>query len=112
MRFNREDLLRFIGRTYNTDQMVFSIIGNISPKRFTDLCNRYFADASTHLRNFERDRTDHYQPDTKTLQFSPRALHHRQSGLQSPGREANSVIAADQHVGWAFSQLLIELGGS
>ena len=34
--------------------MVFSIIGNISPKRFTDLCNRYFADAPTHLRNFEK----------------------------------------------------------
>ena len=75
MRFNREDLLHFIGRTYNTDQMVFSIIGNISPKRFTDLCNRYFADASTHLRNFERDRTDHYQPDTKTLHRSSHQGH-------------------------------------
>ena len=46
MKFTRDDLLRFIGRTYNTDQMVFSMIGNISEKRFTELCNRYLGETA------------------------------------------------------------------
>ena len=43
MKYTRDDLKRFVARTYNTDQMVFSVIGNVSPKRFREICDRYFA---------------------------------------------------------------------
>lgn len=75
MKFTRDDLLRFIGRTYNTDQMVFSMIGNISEKRFTELCNRYLGETASHPRTFERDRTDRYVPMTRTLHRSSHQAH-------------------------------------
>ena len=54
MKFTRDDLLRFIGRTYNTDQMVFSSIGNIAPRRIEAIAARYFADMPATVRSFCR----------------------------------------------------------
>ncbi len=75
MKFTREDLLRFIDRTYNTDQMVFSVIGNMSERRFTELCNRYLGEVAPHSRTFERDRTCHYVPMAKILHRSSHQAH-------------------------------------
>ena len=55
MKYTRDDLLRFVARTYNTDQMVFSVIGNVSAKRFKDTCDRYFGGMGESLRGFTRD---------------------------------------------------------
>ena len=43
MKYTRDDLKRFVARTYNTDQMVFSVIGNVSPKRFREICDRAYS---------------------------------------------------------------------
>jgi len=65
MKHSREDLFRFVERTYNTDQMVFSVIGNISEKRFRAICDRYFAEPVAATRKFARDRAGVYVPETK-----------------------------------------------
>ena len=76
MKFTRDDLLRFIGRTYNTDQMVFSMIGNISEDTLLPNCaTRYLGETASHPRTFERDRTDRYVPMTRTLHRSSHQAH-------------------------------------
>ena len=75
MRHSREDLFRFVERTYNTDQMVFSVIGNISEKRFREICDRYFACPAASERKFVRDRADIYVPETKTVHRNCHQAH-------------------------------------
>ncbi len=49
------DIKRFIGRTYNTDQMVFSLIGNISEKMFSEMVLKHFGDIPAVRRAFTRE---------------------------------------------------------
>lgn len=41
-RMHSEDIRRFVARTYTTDQMVFSLIGNLSEKAFRTVADRWF----------------------------------------------------------------------
>lgn len=75
MKHSREDLFRFVERTYNTDQMVFSVIGNISEKRFREICDRYFAGPAASARQFTRDRAGIYVPETKTTHRNCHQAH-------------------------------------
>ncbi len=75
MKYTRDDLLSFIGRTYNTDQMVFSVIGNHSPKRFQEICDRYFADIPANPRGFIRDLPPRYLPFTKFMSRNNHQAH-------------------------------------
>ena len=75
MKHSREDLFRFVERTYNTDQMVFSVIGNISEKRFREICDRYFAGPAASARQFTRDRAGVYVPETKTTHRNCHQAH-------------------------------------
>lgn len=72
MRFSKEDLLAFTARCYNTSQMVFSVIGNISPKRFVEICNRYFSQPAESVRNYTRNTQQEYKPFSKS---SNRCFH-------------------------------------
>lgn len=67
MKYRREDLLAFVKRTYNTDQMVFSVIGNLSFRRFTEVCDRFFGGIPSSVRNFGRDAVAEYKPFEKTI---------------------------------------------
>ncbi len=60
LKYNRSDILSFMERAYNTDQMVFSIIGNISESRFRTLCDSHFKDIPARIRQFERSKTEDY----------------------------------------------------
>lgn len=53
-KLNSEKIVNFIERTYNTDQMVFSTIGNISEKRFREIVDKYLAPISASVRRFQR----------------------------------------------------------
>lgn len=50
----RGQLVDYTGRTYNTDQMVFSSSANISHERFRAICEKYLGDIATNMRDFER----------------------------------------------------------
>ena len=56
MSFGPQELHRFVDRTYNTDQIVFSVIGGITPRRFKTVCDRYFGAVRPSVRTFSRDR--------------------------------------------------------
>lgn len=62
VKYGRSDILSFMERTYNTDQMVFSVIGNVSETRFRAICDRYFAGVEALPRAFERVATGDYTP--------------------------------------------------
>lgn len=75
MKYGREALLAFVGRTYNTDQMVFSVIGNHSPQRFREICDRYLADIPANPRTFVRDLPAAYQPFTRQINRNNHQAH-------------------------------------
>ncbi len=53
-RLTRDSIQNFVKRTYTTDEMVFSTIGNISPKRIEDIAQRYFGEIPASKREFSR----------------------------------------------------------
>ncbi len=53
-RFSGDSIRQFAARCYTTDQMVFSSIGNISPKRIEAIAMRYFGDVTPSTRTFSR----------------------------------------------------------
>lgn len=75
MKYTRDHLERFMARTYNTDQMVFASIGNISEARFMEICNRYFAPIPASTRGFARGGVGEYTPFTKTMHRSNYQAH-------------------------------------
>ncbi|GHV00289.1 peptidase M16 [Bacteroidia bacterium] len=62
-KLSREKIASFTARTYNTDAMVFSSVGNISRERFIALMERYFGQEASSLRTFRRSKpagVDHF----------------------------------------------------
>lgn len=53
-KIHSKELSDFVARTYNTDQMVFSVTGNISESQFIRTIERYLVPESANLRTFER----------------------------------------------------------
>lgn len=53
-KLHSDDIKRFIERTYTTDQMVFSIIGNISENAFRNVADKYFGSIASSTRSFSR----------------------------------------------------------
>jgi predicted Zn-dependent peptidase len=64
--FSQEDILKFIGNNYHTDQMVLSSVGNIPFKKLISLCDRYFGMAPGKPRTFLRERFAGYTPGERT----------------------------------------------
>ncbi len=54
MRYDGGALRAFTARTHTTDQMVFSSIGNFSPKTAESVARRYFGEAPATTRTFVR----------------------------------------------------------
>jgi len=54
-RFSRETITGFTARTYNTDQMVFSSVGNISREQFERTMQHYFSPVPALPRTFRRE---------------------------------------------------------
>ena len=106
MKYTRDDLKRFVARTYNTDQMVFSVIGNVSPKRFREICDRYFG-ANVLART---DRPVRTFLENAAPQLSPSPLPARRPGLQPPGRPARRAVAVEQSARRAVGQFVAEPG--
>jgi predicted Zn-dependent peptidase len=53
-KYTNTDIFKFISEKYNTDQMVFSSIGNIKFEKLLKYCEKYFGSNPANLRNFER----------------------------------------------------------
>jgi len=74
-RFSRSDIQRFIDRNYNTDQIVFCSIGNISFSRVQKLAERHMGWVTPNRRKVERERFENYIPKTKFVKKSTFQSH-------------------------------------
>jgi predicted Zn-dependent peptidase len=60
--FRREDLLRFVGNNYHTDEMVICSVGNISFPRLKKGIEKYFGQVPFNSRNQHRSGILPYHP--------------------------------------------------
>jgi predicted Zn-dependent peptidase len=74
-RFSHEDIVKFVARTYNTDQMVFSSIGKISENRLRYYCEKYFGSQSANLRKFNRIKPANYTVFNKSVRKKTHQCH-------------------------------------
>ncbi len=74
-RFTRTDIQRFIDRTYNTDQIIFCSIGNISFSRVQRLAERHLGWVTPNRRKFQREPFENYIPTAKIVKKSTFQSH-------------------------------------
>lgn len=73
--FTGGDIRAFTGRTYNTDQMVFSVAANITTKAFVSLAERYFAEIPAAPRGFGRQTPAQVAAFDKSLRRNTYQAH-------------------------------------
>ena len=73
--FTRADIQRFIDRNYNTDQIVFCSIGNISFSRVQKLAERHLGWVTPNRRKIQREQFENYIPKTKVVKKSTFQSH-------------------------------------
>jgi predicted Zn-dependent peptidase len=73
--FSTEDVMKFVARTYNTDQMVFSSVGRISESRLKYCCEKYFGEQTANLRNFTRVKPENYKVFDKSVKKKTHQSH-------------------------------------
>lgn len=96
-KYGRQQITDFTLRTYNTDQMVVSAIGNISEKRFKDIIRKELANRVGSTRNFTREPVPVNAPFEKSLNRSSHQAHcliGRQAyGMNDARRPALALLA-------------------
>lgn len=65
---NRSKILDFINRNYATNEIVFSIIGNLDEKKILKIAQKYFEDFQTKQSHPNRTEFKHYQPFQKIIE--------------------------------------------
>lgn len=73
--FKRDSILNFINRTYNTDQMVFSSIGQIKPEKAFKIVEKYFGEIPSQPRLYTRSGVLPYERFEKTVSKSTYQTH-------------------------------------
>lgn len=71
--FDKDKILNFMNKAYNTDEMVIASVGNISFKKLVRIIEKYFAHIPANMRSFKRvapakNGIDHQVFDRKTYQ--------------------------------------------
>ncbi len=74
-RFTTDNIRTFVGRTYTTDQMVFSSIGNFSAAVAQSVAERYLGGFAPTMRNFSRATPAQYKPFDTTLSRHTHQAH-------------------------------------
>jgi predicted Zn-dependent peptidase len=74
-RFTKKDIESFISKNYNTDEMVFCSVGDISFTKIKKLANKYFGQIKPNPRVNPRDRTNNYIPVNKTVKKKTHQTH-------------------------------------
>lgn len=74
-RFTTESIRSFVGRTYTTDHIVFSSIGNFSAATAQSVAERYLGGFAPTVRDFQRVTPAEYQPFTTTFSRHTHQAH-------------------------------------
>ena len=64
---NRDKILAFIKDNYLTNEIVFSIVGNIDFKRIKKLCEKYLNDIPEKKHSLKRENFNNYKPQHISL---------------------------------------------
>ena len=72
---NRNKVLSFIHRTYNTNQMVLAVVGNIDFQHCIREINKHFADKSPSTRDFQRQPFTFNQTQHKSVKSYTNQAH-------------------------------------
>jgi predicted Zn-dependent peptidase len=73
--FSTADIMKFVERTYNTDQMVFSSVGRISENKLKYYCEKYFGEQTANLRKFSREKPENYKIFNKSVMKKTHQSH-------------------------------------
>ncbi|GAB5556654.1 MAG: pitrilysin family protein [Schleiferiaceae bacterium] len=73
--FSRQSILDFIRRNYTTDQMVFSSVGRIAPKKLERLLNKYSSDIPQTQKGEGRQQISGYTPVHKSVERDTYQTH-------------------------------------
>lgn len=96
-KFSADDVRQFMTRTYTTDSMVFSLIGNVSREQFIVLCDKYFGSAKPTFRTHSREGVQGYRPFKTEMPKSEHQLHvilgNRAYGMNDRRRLAATIMA-------------------
>jgi len=65
--FNRQHILKFIKKNYNTDQMILSSIGDIDFDKLIRIFTTYFEKAPLNNRKYQREKVSVYKPQHKVV---------------------------------------------
>ncbi|MBO4738070.1 MAG: insulinase family protein [Bacteroidales bacterium] len=71
----REKILNFTNRTYNTDQIVLAVVGNIDLKHLIKLANFYLADIKENIRKFQRPIFQNFTPQQRHIKIRSNQTH-------------------------------------
>jgi len=74
-RFTKKDIESFISKNYNTNEMVFCSVGDISLTKIKKLADKHFGQISPNPRISPRDRTNNYIPETKIVKKKTHQTH-------------------------------------
>ncbi len=73
--FARDDILRFVGNNYHTNEMVISSVGSIRFDKLVKLCERYFGNQPGKLQKNTRTFHDKYKAFNKTIERKTYQVH-------------------------------------
>jgi len=74
-KFGSKEIKRFIDRNYNTDQMVFASVGDISFKKLIAWAEKYLGDVPTNIRQHKRSDVEPYIPHSLTVDKETHQSH-------------------------------------
>ena len=74
-KYGRANILAFINKTYNTDQMVFTSVGNITFSKLVKFFEKHFKDIPSNIRDTTRTPFLSYQPFTTALKRNTFQVH-------------------------------------
>ncbi len=73
--FAREDILRFAGNKYHTDEMVISSVGSIQFEKLVKLSERYFGSQPAKLQQKSRTFKENYRAFNQTVEKKTYQVH-------------------------------------
>lgn len=73
--FDESMIRQFMQRNYNTDQMVFCSVGNVSFKKVIKWAEKYLGSVEENLRHFDRSDVNVYIPESQTIEKDTHQCH-------------------------------------
>lgn len=90
---NREKVLNFTQRTYNTNQMVLSIVCQSSFEKIKKITSKFLSNIPKQERNFKRSVFTDYKPSTRHIKLRSNQSHAIIGSILPAYDERNNQIA-------------------